>query len=117
MYVANFASNVREGASVFSNPSGTQQALTLQGTTGGALLSALFGRLDIAAGIAGVVGSANLSARLMANQTFVRWLAVSTKVPPGAFAAQLNTLANIAKQTKDEDIALAVAILEEDPQQ
>jgi len=84
----------------------------LQGTTGGALLSALYGRFDIVAGIAGLVGGANLTSRLMTNPNFVKFLARATKVPAGAVAAQIN---NLGKGVSDSDIALAVALLEDNP--
>ena len=110
--LTNVAANIRAGSQVFSNPSGTAQALALNtaGTLGGA--AAIFGRLDAAAGLAGLVGGANLTARLMTNPRFVRWLAKATEAPTGALPAQVNALANMAKN--DRDIALAVGLLKQD---
>jgi hypothetical protein len=90
--VAAVAANMREGSKVFANPSGTAQATANHMTAGAALISVLTGNFGVAAGIAGGVASSNLSARLMTNPDFVRFLAGSTKAPVEQIPAQLNQL-------------------------
>lgn len=90
--IAKVASNVREGSKVFANPSGTAQASTTNLTAGAFALSLLTGQWHAAAGIAGGVGLANASGRLMTNPKFVHWLAESTRVPVEQVPAQLNQL-------------------------
>lgn len=111
--IAKTAANLREGSQVFRNPSGTAQKSLLIGTLtalGGAVGT---GQVGLAAGIGAGVGTANLTARLMTNPTFVKWLAQTTKAPAGAYTAAVNTLATQAKQSGDMDLARAVARLEQ----
>jgi hypothetical protein len=110
--IAKVAANLRAGSQVFRNPSGTGQAATQAATVATFALSVITGNVGTAGAIAAGVGSANLSARLLTNPRFVRWLAQSTKVPVGASGAAVNSLAKIAQDTRDQDIAKAVAILE-----
>lgn len=109
--VAKITGNLREGSKVFQNPSGTEQATAQAATVGGFALSALTGQIGAAATIAAGVGGANLMSRLMTNPKFVRWLAQSSKHPLAHGPSMLNNLANQAEG--DEDIALAVATLEQ----
>lgn len=99
--VAKAAETIRAGSKVFSNPSGTAPALTAQMGAGGAILSLLLGRPEIAGGIAGTMGVANLSARLMTNPRFVQWLGTANKVPVEQIPAQLNALANSTQEKQD----------------
>jgi hypothetical protein len=112
--IAKFTSNLREGSQVFKNPSGTAQAAGQAATIGGLAASVVTGNFAAAAAILGGMGAANLSARLMTNPRFVRWLAQTTKVPAGATGSAVTSLAQLAKSTGDEDIATAAAILEKD---
>lgn len=113
--LARVASNLRQGSQVFRNPSGTAQATAQNLTAGGAVMALLTGRLDVAAGIGATAGVANLSGRLMANPRFVRWAARATNMPRGAYAAQVNQLAQWASASGDMDLALAAALLEDAP--
>lgn len=115
--VARVAENLRTGSKVFANPSGTQQASTLYGTVGAFTVAALTGQAGVASGILASAGAANLTARLMVNPTFVRWLARSTRFPRGQFAAQVNQLAQSAKNSNDQELAEGVALLEQIQQQ
>lgn len=90
--IAAVAANIREGSKVFANPSGTAQAAATHMTAGAALISVLTGNFALAGGIAAGVGGSNLSARLMTNPDFVRFLAGSTRVPVEQVPAQLNQL-------------------------
>lgn len=112
--LAKSAELLRQGAQVFSNPSGTAQAVI-----GGASLLAPFFSGSISAGlstagtIAGVAGSANLASRLMTNRSFIRFLAEQTTTPAGSIAAQINSLAQLARNTGDRDLALAAGVLKD----
>lgn len=90
--VARVAANLRAGSKVFQNPSGTGQAVVQTTTAATAVLSLLQGRVDIAAGIGGGVATANLTARLMTNPRFVKWLAKTTQAPPKALPALITQL-------------------------
>lgn len=110
--IAKVAANLRAGSEVFRNPSGTARQQALWSTTGAFVLSVLTGRVDVAAGIAAGVGGANLSARLMTNPRFVRWLAQATKHPTAHTPSMINQLAQEARKTGDEDLAEAAALLQ-----
>jgi hypothetical protein len=111
--VASVASNLRTGSKVFVNPSGTGQAAAQYTTVGAFAMAALTGRVGTASAIAGGAGIANLSARLMTNPNFVKWLATATKAPIGAKAALINQLAK-----GDEDMkALAQSLNQEQQDQ
>jgi hypothetical protein len=111
--IAKVTSNLREGSKVFRNPSGTEQASAQAATVGGFAISALTGQYKTAAGIASIAGLANLNARLMTNPNFVRWLAQSTKHPLAHTPSMINSLAQRARDTGDEDLAKAAALLEQ----
>ncbi len=111
--LADVASNVRDGSRVFSNPSGTQQALTLQTTTGGALLSAVMGRMDVAAGIGSGIAIANLGARLLTNPTFVARLSTATRAPAGSVPAVLSAFVREFEGSDDLDLSVAAIILKD----
>lgn len=100
--IAEASSMIKEGSKVFANPSGTQQALSNQATTGGAAIAVLTGHPLVAGGIAAGVGASNLSAKLMTNPKFVSWLAKSTDISPAMIPSALNTLAQISKNETPE---------------
>lgn len=111
--VAEFAENVRTGNQAFRNPSGTSQANAQGAAVGGFVLSVLTGQVGAATSIAGSVAAANLSARLMTNPNFVKWLAHSTKMPVGSLPAAIVRLEQEAKRLNDTDLAQAVVLLQE----
>lgn len=102
--IAKTAEDIREGGRVYANPSGTAPALTLQHTVGGAVLLVLTGHPATAAAVGTEMAMANGSARLMTNPRFVKWLAKSTELPTSALPVALNTLAQEASQSKDDDL-------------
>lgn len=110
--IAKVAENIKTGAQVFANPPGTASALFQGLLTSGFAGSVALGSAPAAGGILAGIGAANLSARLMANPNFVKWLAKTTTVPQSTAASQINALAQVAKRTDDEDLATIVAILE-----
>jgi hypothetical protein len=111
--VARFAANLREGSQVFRNPSGTAQATAQVSAATAFVGSVVLGRLDAAAAVAAGVAGANLSARLMTNPRFVRWLAQSTRLPASAYTSAIGRLVQEARSSGDLDLARGAALLEE----
>ncbi len=111
--VAKAARNLRESGKYLMNTSGTARqsqftslfsaVASIPGLiAGGATQSAVAGAITAGAAALGSAGIANLSARLMTNPKFVRWLATTTKLPPKVGAAQVDLLAKANRD--DEDI-------------
>lgn len=112
-HIAKVAENVKSGSAVFANPSGTQPALTAQSTTVGAIAMLATGNIGpFASIVAGVLG-ANGTARIMTNPNFVNWLAKTTTIPAGGVPAAMNTLAQMAAQTQDDDLLSLVEALQQ----
>ena len=103
--VAQVAANLRKGAKVFSNPSGTSQGVAQVSAVTALAMSVLTGNWGAAAGIVGGMGAANAASRLMTNPNFVSWLAQTTRVPTSALNQQIVVLDGIANRTGNEDIA------------
>lgn len=97
--VARAAANLRAGSQVFRNPSGTGQAVAQTTAASSFVLSVIGGRYDIAGGVAGGAALSNLTARLLTQQRFVRWLAHTTRAPISALPALVNQL----EQSKEPD--------------
>ncbi|MFC4822231.1 hypothetical protein ACFO6Q_18030 [Dokdonella ginsengisoli] len=108
--IAKATSNVRDGSMVFRNPAGTAGAATQATTAATAVTALLSGHYGAAAGIVAGVAAANLSARLMTNPTFVRWLARQTTVPVHALPSQVSVLANMAERGSDPDLTDAAQL-------
>lgn len=106
--IAKVAANLREGSKVFSNPSGTQQALSSQAMSGGAFVALLTGHPSVAAAIGGAALTANAASRLMTNPNFVKWLAKSTQSPVGA----ITSLQGVAQGMSGEDRAAVNEFME-----
>jgi hypothetical protein len=115
--VAKAARNLRESSRYLMNTSrtATQQqygtlfnsiasipGIVIGGAAYGATQSGIAAAITGAAAAVGSAGIANLSARLMTNPKFVRWLATTTKLPPKVGAAQVDLLAKANRD--DEDI-------------
>jgi len=120
--VAKFAANLREGSQVFRNPSGTAQAtaqIALGSTVGASVMAIMTGHAAAGAagltGVAAVTGGGNLTARLMTNPRFVKWLAQSTKIPAGMYPSMVNSLSAQAKESGDIDLARAAVLLQQQP--
>lgn len=110
--VAKVGSNLRSGSKVFQNPSGTGQAVTQTTTAATFAISLLTGNVGTASAIASGVAGANLSARLLTNPNFVKWLAKTTKAPPNALPA----LAVQLSQNSDSDLKEFAALLQQQAQ-
>jgi hypothetical protein len=112
--LSKVAANLREGSQVFKNPSGTGQAgaqIATASAAGAALTALAVGNALPAVGLGATLAGANFSSRLMTNPDFVRWLAVSTKLPPSMYTSQINQLQRIGAKNKDELLLQAAAYL------
>lgn len=106
--VAKVASNLRTGSKIFSNPSGTEAALTSRLGIAGILYGLIFGHPWTAAALAGGMAGAHVGSKyLMTNPEFVSWLAKSTQAPSGSLPALLTSLANTSKSWNERDRAAA----------
>lgn len=100
--MAKMAGNRREGGKVFSNPSGTGQAVSQVGVPaaiGAALVSGNPGALAAAVG-APVM--ANATARTFTSPTFVQKLAQKTEFNPAAPASTAGVIARLAERREQE---------------
>lgn len=93
--LAGVAANMREGSKVFANPSGTQQALSLQAAGGGSLAALLLGHPAVAAAGLGTMGGANLLSKKMADPEFVQWLGKPTELSGSVPASAVNVLTRL----------------------
>lgn len=88
--VARISNNINN-VDRFGNPSGTAQQVGVGGV--------LLGTFINPAATAGVVGGANIAARLMTNQKFVTWLAkAAIAKSPQSLGQELTKLKQIARQ-------------------
>jgi hypothetical protein len=91
--IAKVAENIRTGSKVFSNPSGTQQAVSLQQTIGGAMFFLLTGNVGAAIATAIEPAIAYGAAKWMRNPNIVRWLAQNNRRPVERLPILINSLA------------------------
>jgi len=94
--IAKVSSEIRESGRMFFNPSGSadrvaSNLLFLGGAGGTAVAGPEFLGVLIAA-----AGGANIASRLWTSQSFVRWLAQSTKIKTGGVSGHFGRLAAIA---------------------
>ncbi len=107
--IAAAAAKVRAANQTLPNPSGSAVVGGQVGAFGALAYSLFSGNLGTAGGISAGLAGANVSARLMTNPGFVKWLANTTRVPPAALPSQLSVLATMAKD--DPEIAEAYRTL------
>jgi hypothetical protein len=91
--IAKVAENIRAGSKVFSNPSGTQQAVSLQQTIGGAMVLLLTGNVGPATATAIEPAIAYGAAKWMTNPNIVKWLAQNNRRPVERLPILINSLA------------------------
>lgn len=91
--IAKVAENIRTGSKVFSNPSGTQQAVSLQQTIGGAMVLLLTGNVGPAIATAAEPAIAYGAAKWMTNPNIVKWLAQNNRRPIERLPILINSLA------------------------
>jgi hypothetical protein len=99
--IAHVAQNIRDGARVFANPSGTANRAAAM-TYGASLVGSLFTGGTVPLAGAGV--GANILARGMTNPSVVRWLARGTTVPEGSVMGYLNAMAQEGERSDDPDL-------------
>lgn len=78
------ANDIRETSRVLFNPSGTAPSLASAAALGGGATAAALGEPGVAATLLGVVGGANISARMWMSPRFVDYLTLITKNPDRA---------------------------------
>lgn len=111
--LARVADNIKSGAKIYANPSGTaNRAAAL--TYGAALVSSLFDSSGLS--LSGVVGSgvaANVAARYLTNPDAVRWLARTTSAPQGAIPGIVQAMNVQAQKSGDADLAELARLIQE----
>lgn len=90
--LASVASDIRNSSAVYSNPSGTSNALYLERTIGGAFMALMTGHPGYVVGIGAGMGASNQAAKLILSPTFIRWLSKNSMKPLGSLPAALNEL-------------------------
>ncbi|WP_312321259.1 hypothetical protein [Stenotrophomonas sp.] len=103
--IARVADNIKSGAKVYANPSGTANRAAAM-TYGASLVGSLL--TGNPAGTAGLVASgagANGLARWLTNPNTVKMLANATTIPESSFPAFINFLTQQATKLEDPDIA------------
>ena len=101
--LARASERIRESSQAFNNPSGTAGALTGQVMILSGAVAALSGDLSIPLFLTMAAGGGNLTARLITNPAFVRWLARGTKIEAKGFAAHVGRLSAVAAVSTGED--------------
>jgi len=111
--LARVAENIKGGAKVFANPSGTANRAAAM-TYGASLVGGLFtGTLALPVGL-GIGG--NVTARLLTNPRVVRELANATTFPRNGVLSTARNLHRIAEDEDDPDIAALADALSQNPQ-
>lgn len=115
--IAKTADMLGDASKVWSNPSGTAQAMTARGTMYTLTAGAFFQPLLAATTAGGLVGANQISRRLLLNPKFTHWLARANTVPPGqarAYAQRLMANANITRDEQfQQDAAEYLRLVEE----
>src|SRR6185312_7714138 len=109
--IARVASNVRDGSKVYANPSGTSGAYAGVSALTTGLLSLFTGHPAVTAALAAGAGTANLTARLMTNPDFVRFLAKNVNVPTAGIAQNAVNLYGLAQKNNDADLKQAAQMM------
>jgi hypothetical protein len=78
--VVNIADNIRASGKTFANPSGTADRLVGQGLIFGGGATAFTGNPAFILSVPLVIGSARVTAGLMTNPNFIKWLAQGIKI-------------------------------------
>lgn len=91
--ISQVAENIRTGSKVFRNTSGTQQAVSLEQTIGGALVLLLTGNVVPAIATATEPAIAYGAAKWMTNPNIVKWIAQNSRRPVESLPILVNSLA------------------------
>jgi hypothetical protein len=99
--ISKVAENIRTGSKVFRNVSGTQQAISLEQTIGGAMVLLLTGNIGPAAATAIEPAVAYGAAKWMTNPNIVNWLAQNSRRPVETLPITINALSKRYKDNED----------------
>jgi hypothetical protein len=109
--IAGVTEDLRSGARVFANPSGTAGATAPYGIgflIGGAGAAAATGNLPVAGGMlataGSVMGGAMIGAKMLTSPTIVEWLARAPSIKPGDELKHVARLGVIYNTTKDPEL-------------
>ena len=78
--IVNISNFIRESGKTFRNPSGTADRLVGQGILFGGAGTAFTGNPAFILSVPLIIGGANVSARLMTNPSFIKWLAQGIRI-------------------------------------
>ena len=78
--ISRISSVIRESGKTFNNPSGTANSIVGQGLVFGGLGSFFTGNPAFILSVPLVVGGARVSAKLLQNPAFVKWMAEGTDI-------------------------------------
>ena len=78
--IVNISNFIRESGKTFRNPSGTADRLVGQGILFGSAGTAFTGNPAFILSVPLIIGGANVSARLMTNPAFIKWLSQGIKI-------------------------------------
>lgn len=99
--LAKVANNLKQGAKVYANPSGTSAAAASIGAASGAASALMSGHPGGAVVIGGGIAAANGLARIVNNKEFVLALSRATKLSPQAVVGQLTALKDGQQEQND----------------
>jgi hypothetical protein len=99
--IAKASQYIKEGSKVFQNPSGTAAAGLVAGEVGAISGAVVTGNFPAAAILLSGLATTNLTARLMTNPKFVKWLAMSTRIKKEEIPSSIKALSN-AMKNEDE---------------
>ncbi|WP_312321246.1 hypothetical protein [Stenotrophomonas sp.] len=115
--IARVADNIKSGAKVYANPSGTANRAAAM-TYGASLVGSLLTGNAGGTGVLAATGlGANGLARILTNPEVVKSLANATVMSRAGVLATARNLQEIANRDQDPDIAALAAALSQDPQQ
>lgn len=102
--IASVAQNIRDGAKVYSNPSGTANRVGAYTYGAGLIGSIVTGNAMAFGGLALSGAASAVVAKALTSPTAVNWMATVTGMPKGAIPAAINSLRNIGEKREDQDL-------------
>lgn len=102
--VSKVASNIREGSSIFANPSGTAGAAANLGAGGFIIGSLLGNKLTQAATAGGTVALSAAAAKVLTSKRAVEFLSRAANKPTSALPVLVNQIGVAASRTGDEGL-------------
>jgi len=103
--IAKAASQIRSGAGIYANPSGTAGSFAAYSVYGSPIASAATGSLAPVAAAGAAMGTAYLGAKMLTSPKVVEWLARPVNpAKPAELTAHLARLAVIYNQTEEPEL-------------